>query len=424
MLEQARAAVLNDNVTFVNADAARYSTDLKFDLVMSVRVLEYIPEWRSILARLQDFVAPDGRAVIVTKTPVSVWRGTGRERWFGPHTMARRITGRKLDDSFWQQYLPIRDVRQAFADGGFTDIRVRPVIFGLPVYVRGTNSTPCCRPLLSLVHWRSRIPRGAGFPATAIECGWPRCHSPSPMPFPGGADRPASDTARRTMATSVDRDVFTSGWYADRFRPDDRNDPFHDIYGQKRDGVLEMFGDLPDGAAVLDLGGGMGRIALPLTRRYRVTLCDISTDMLEMARATANRAGLGGGRLMLRQVDANLTLPFETGSFAAALALDLVVHLRDPTATLRELHRVLTPDGSSWLTRPTVGLGGRSATPATSGEAQVVGTERFTAAASFPSGSRSSGTKRARSSTRCSLMRGFDRMRSVATDLQGAPSGS
>ena len=142
MLEQARAAVLNENVTFVNADAARYSTDSKFDIVMSVRVLEYIPEWRSILAKLQDLVAPDGRAVIVTKTPVSVWRGTGRERWFGPHTMARRITGRKLDDSFWQEYLPVRDVRQAFVEGGFTDIRVRPVIFGLPVYVRGTKQYP------------------------------------------------------------------------------------------------------------------------------------------------------------------------------------------------------------------------------------------------------------------------------------------
>ena len=147
------------------------------------------------------------------------------------------------------------------------------------------------------------------------------------------------------MSTSVDRDVFTSGWYAERFRPDDRNDPFHRIYAQKRDGVLEMFDDLPEGTAVLDLGGGMGRIALPLTRRHRVTLCDISADMLEMARVTAGREGLDGGRLRLRQVDANLTLPFETGSFAAALAIDLVVHLRDPTATLRELRRVLTPDG-------------------------------------------------------------------------------
>ena len=142
MLEQARAAVQTENVTFVNADAARFSSDSKFDLVMSVRVLEYIPEWRSILARLEHLVAPGGRVVIVTKTPVSVWRGTGRERWFGPHTLARRITGRKLDDSFWQEYLPVRDVRRAFADGGFMDVRVRPVIFGLPVYVRGTKQYP------------------------------------------------------------------------------------------------------------------------------------------------------------------------------------------------------------------------------------------------------------------------------------------
>jgi ubiquinone/menaquinone biosynthesis C-methylase UbiE len=144
---------------------------------------------------------------------------------------------------------------------------------------------------------------------------------------------------------SVDRDVFTSGWYAERFRPDDRGDPFHRIYAEKRDGVLAMLGTLPEGSEVLDLGGGMGRIALPLTRRHLVTLSDISTDMLDMARATAARGGLDGDRLTLRRVDANETLPFETGSFSAALAIDLIVHLSDPVATLRELRRVLEPGG-------------------------------------------------------------------------------
>lgn len=142
MLELARASTDDPRVSFVQADAARYETGQPYDLVMSVRVLEYIPEHDDILSRLERLVTSGGRAVIITKTPLSVWRGTGRERWFGPHTMARRLTGRRLDPEFWQQYLPVRRVRALFADAGFTGVRVRPVIFGLPVYVRGSKQYP------------------------------------------------------------------------------------------------------------------------------------------------------------------------------------------------------------------------------------------------------------------------------------------
>lgn len=142
MLEQARASVTIPAVHFIHADAARFRAERQYELVMSIRVLEYIPEREEILRNLQSLVAPGGRAVVITKTPVSVWRGTGRERWFGPHTMARRLTGRTLDPEFWQVYLPVRRVRGLFSQAGFSDIRVRPVIFGLPVYVRGTKQYP------------------------------------------------------------------------------------------------------------------------------------------------------------------------------------------------------------------------------------------------------------------------------------------
>lgn len=142
MLEQARASVTDPAVHFIHADAARFQAERQYELVMSIRVLEYIPEREDILRNLRNLVAPGGRAVIITKTPISVWRGTGRERWFGPHTMARRLTGRALDPEFWQVYLPVRRVRDLFAESGFTDISVRPVIFGLPVYMRGTKQYP------------------------------------------------------------------------------------------------------------------------------------------------------------------------------------------------------------------------------------------------------------------------------------------
>lgn len=144
MLEQARRSVPEAHVAFVNADAVSFHTDEQFDRVVSVRVLEYIPEWETVVRKLGVLVKPGGRAVLITKTPLSVWRGTGRERWFvaGPKRLARRILGRARPNDFWQRYIPVRSMRRTLREIGFTDIRVRPVIFGLPVFARGTQQYP------------------------------------------------------------------------------------------------------------------------------------------------------------------------------------------------------------------------------------------------------------------------------------------
>jgi ubiquinone/menaquinone biosynthesis C-methylase UbiE len=148
------------------------------------------------------------------------------------------------------------------------------------------------------------------------------------------------------MSITIDRSVFTDGTYADIFQPDTARDPFHALYRRKRDDVLACFDTLPAGLRVLDLGGGMGRVAVPLARRHRVTLCDISPRMLELAGEASGRAGVPSSQLELRQLDAGAPLPFPAESFDAAVALDLLVHLPDPAAALGELHRVLTPAGT------------------------------------------------------------------------------
>jgi SAM-dependent methyltransferase len=144
MLEQANHALARrTNVEFVQSDIAAFDPgSRKFDRIVSVRVLEYIPEWRNVVEGLGAWLTPGGRAVIVTKTPLSVWRGTGRERWFGPRTLARRLTGRTLNPDFWQRYIPVREMVRAFRTAGLGEIQIRPVIFGLPIYVRGTKQYP------------------------------------------------------------------------------------------------------------------------------------------------------------------------------------------------------------------------------------------------------------------------------------------
>ncbi|PZS00785.1 MAG: hypothetical protein DLM70_13015 [Chloroflexi bacterium] len=142
----------------------------------------------------------------------------------------------------------------------------------------------------------------------------------------------------------ITRDVFSSDEYVEHFRPDEEHNPFRAIYASKQADVLHAVRNiLPGQAQVLDLGGGMGRMAVPLARRYQVTLCDISREMLNLA---ATRAGKAHVERSFRtcQVDAARRLPFEDETFDCALSIDLVVHLPDPVASLREIHRVLKPD--------------------------------------------------------------------------------
>ena len=147
-LEQARRAVPYERVEFINADAATFEPDRQYDTAVSVRVLEYIPEWSAVVNKLGRLVKPGGRVVLITKTPLSVWRGTGRERWFvaGPKRMVRRIRGESLPNDFWQKHISVRAMCQNLQEAGFVDIRVRPVIFGLPIFMRGTKQYPIVPP--------------------------------------------------------------------------------------------------------------------------------------------------------------------------------------------------------------------------------------------------------------------------------------
>lgn len=159
MLAQAAGALADrSNVELTQSDIGTFDPGSeRFDRILSVRVVEYVPEWRRVVESFGRWLAPEGRAVVVTKTPISVWRGTGRERWFGPRTMARRLTGRSLNPDFWQRYIPVRDMVRAFETAGLVDIKVRPVIFGLPIFMRGTKQYPLIPPFAEPpVLWATR----------------------------------------------------------------------------------------------------------------------------------------------------------------------------------------------------------------------------------------------------------------------------
>jgi SAM-dependent methyltransferase len=99
---------------------------------------------------------------------------------------------------------------------------------------------------------------------------------------------------------------------------------------------------------LLDAGCGDGRYFGVVAERppsERLVGCDIAERILETARATAARVGLEP-ELVRANVE---SLPFEDGTFDVVLSTQVLEHVLDPSAAVRELARVLEPEGTLLL---------------------------------------------------------------------------
>jgi SAM-dependent methyltransferase len=106
-----------------------------------------------------------------------------------------------------------------------------------------------------------------------------------------------------------------------------------------RPAILDLAGDVA-GRRILDAGCGSGPLSAALRDRGAVvTGLDSSAGMLELAR---RRLGPGAD---LRLADLGSPLPFCDGAFDDVVAALVLHYLRDWTAPLAELRRVLKPGG-------------------------------------------------------------------------------
>jgi SAM-dependent methyltransferase len=112
------------------------------------------------------------------------------------------------------------------------------------------------------------------------------------------------------------------------------------------DAVLDGLA-LPEDARILDAGCGSGRNMVELARRGPVTGVELASQSLEVAR----RRNLGP----VLEGSLDEPLPLADGAFDLAVALDVLEHVRDDGAALRELARVLAPGGRLLVTVPQYG---------------------------------------------------------------------
>lgn len=108
--------------------------------------------------------------------------------------------------------------------------------------------------------------------------------------------------------------------------------------------VLDQFA-LPDGARVLELGCGFGKLWTENRERiragWRLMLSDLSDGMLEACRRNLDAITR---RFSMVRCDAP-SIPFRAGSFDAVIANHMLYHVIDLPRTLSEIRRVLGAGG-------------------------------------------------------------------------------
>jgi SAM-dependent methyltransferase len=104
------------------------------------------------------------------------------------------------------------------------------------------------------------------------------------------------------------------------------------------------------GARVLEIGTGIGNIATWLLPRDRYVASDINPHYLDYLRNFA----LGKPYLEIARIDLESADDFEArlGAFDTVVCLNVLEHVRDPLAALRNIHSALEPGGRAVLYVP------------------------------------------------------------------------
>jgi Methylase involved in ubiquinone/menaquinone biosynthesis len=116
--------------------------------------------------------------------------------------------------------------------------------------------------------------------------------------------------------------------------------PRHDAFWAFREALLAYIGQ--GSGKALEVGCGEGRVSRELKALgYHVTATDTVAEFVDVARQadSAHEYAVADAR----------DLPFEDGSFDLVMAYNVLMDVEDVPATLREIRRVLHPDGQLFI---------------------------------------------------------------------------
>jgi ubiquinone/menaquinone biosynthesis C-methylase UbiE len=164
-------------------------------------------------------------------------------------------------------------------------------------------------------------------------------------------DRPDSKQAEKTYLSRTGG----SAWEREKPFPPAGTELFDESLELLNDFVVAMRLLRPSAAdRIVDLGAGGGWCSDLLQKLNRRSVAvDISLEMLRVSRARPTRQPI-------RAVAGDFErLPFTDGAFDKAVCLSAIHHVPDMGAAVREIHRVLAPDGVAVFSEPGVGHAGK-----------------------------------------------------------------
>jgi ubiquinone/menaquinone biosynthesis C-methylase UbiE len=122
---------------------------------------------------------------------------------------------------------------------------------------------------------------------------------------------------------------------------------YQERYQEEHLASVRMVVGPPTGMDVLDLGAGMGGFSVALAREgAHVIVLEYNSDYCGIVRLRGRRYGLD--LPVVRATGEALPLPDRTLDLVCSW--DVLEHVQDPGAVLREVHRVLRPAGALLLT--------------------------------------------------------------------------
>ena len=112
--------------------------------------------------------------------------------------------------------------------------------------------------------------------------------------------------------------------------------------------IVGLLGDIPSGARVLEIGGGMGGAAVTFAQEHNdvaLTCMDLAPGQLQIAQNRARQAGQNQ-RIEFRQ-GSSMDMPFTDETFDFSYCIESSFHYPDKLAFFRENYRVLKPGATA-----------------------------------------------------------------------------
>lgn len=147
-LEIAKQYTAGLPVDFIHGDFTTTEINDRFDKVVSLRAIEYMPDFDQFVQRAVEVLKPGGSVVLVTKNRYSAWRGRMRV----VYALSRRRSVRQDADKgeIPVQYLrSSEEIASAFAPYGLVPTGVKPIAPRPPVFRGGFHEYPVIPDLIA-----------------------------------------------------------------------------------------------------------------------------------------------------------------------------------------------------------------------------------------------------------------------------------